>query len=63
MKRPERKECKCHPHVRCNCEGWNEACDVWDKVLGEQEKRYEKIIEEALISGMEAGKAMQGDKQ
>jgi len=31
MNRPNRRECKCHPHVRCNCEGWNESWEVWNK--------------------------------
>jgi len=49
MNRPEPKDCRCQKMVRCQCEGWNQACEEWEEY---HDWAY-KVLQEGLKKASE----------
>ena len=42
MEKPERRECKCQRLTKCQCEGYNEAWDLWNDWLDSLEAKEDR---------------------
>jgi len=47
MNKPELRICKCHHLMKCNCAGWNEACEEWENYFEERESGWALLLASA----------------